>query len=70
MLAYGVVFRRYAEVTSSEDGAGFSNESRLRSVLSGRRDAPVMMLLAYLPRESMDSRFTDIMNSIFPAPQK
>ena len=72
MQAYSAVFRRYSETEALSEGAQFWNNGRLRSVLSGRRDAPVLILLAYLPAgndsKAVDENFRQIMRSILCRP--
>jgi hypothetical protein len=74
MQAYSVVFRRYVETKSDEGGPKLWSNTRLKSVISGRRDAPVMILLAYLPVDidaaASDAKFHQIMKALFCAPGK
>lgn len=70
MMAYSAVFRRFAGEIA-KDQTKFWNSKRFDSVLTGRRDAPVMILLAYLPVSDFgDSstghdRFGQIMKDVF-----
>lgn len=68
MQAYSAVFRRYAETEAEKASPKFWNNMRLNSVLSGRRDAPVLILLAYLPADTerqTDASFRHIMRAVF-----
>ncbi len=73
MQAYSAVFRRYADTEMPAVLPNFWNNTRLRSVLSGRRDAPVMILLAYLPVDidaaAGDASFRRIMRAVFCPPE-
>jgi hypothetical protein len=70
MKAFIAVFRRFGDLDRSErDARRYWNASRLDSVIEGRRDAPLMILLVYLPLGFADSpsvakeRFESIMNA-------
>ncbi len=72
MLAYSAVFRRFTGAAPKPEKS-FWNNKRLQPVFSGRRDAPVLILLGYLPVESgsIDSghvRFQQIMHAVFCPP--
>jgi hypothetical protein len=74
MQAYSAIFRRYVETTKDEAGPKLWNSTRLKSVISGRRDAPLMILLAYLPVDidsaASDAKFQQIMKAIFCNPDQ
>jgi len=75
MLAYSAVFRRFSDrpITGTQK---IWAATRLQPVLDGRRDAPVFILLAYLPlgptgtESEVHARFQSLMRAIFgePAP--
>lgn len=72
MRAFSAVFRRFATkaVEKSSDLQIYSE--RLNVVLAGRRDAPVYIILAYLPASVSDEQvtrlFRDLMDAIFAGP--
>jgi hypothetical protein len=69
MQAYSTVFRRYSEAVAEQASPRFWNDTRLKSVFTGRRDAPVLILLVYLPigrdDAEADTRFDEIMRAVF-----
>ena len=75
MLAYSAVFRRFADRPAATTQKIWAS-TRLQPVLDGRRDAPVFILLAYLPlgptgtESEVHARFQSLMRAIFgePAP--
>lgn len=73
MRAFSAVFRRFA--TTGVEKTDRIHSERLDAVLAGRRDAPVYVVLAYLPASVSDAQvnklFRELMDSIFagsPAP--
>lgn len=66
MWAFSAVFRRFTE-TPKSDGATFWNSKRLESVLEGRRDAPQLIVLGYVPAstsvEDAHARFSEILRA-------
>jgi hypothetical protein len=76
MLAFSAVFGRFAEsVTPGETSfLSHSRNSRLRSVLEGRRDAPIFIILVYLPvsafadTSEVRTRFQEILRALFTEP--
>jgi hypothetical protein len=68
MRAFSAVFRRFAGEDAPVATGGW-NSTRLKSVFTGRRDAPLLILLAYLPEgpnpAEVPVRFREIMRSLF-----
>jgi len=69
MLAYSAVFRRFAGAPSIKRILS-RNDERWGAVFAGRRDAPVLVVLAYLSADPSDSlapreRFRQIMKAGF-----
>ena len=50
MSAYSCIVRRFQEPATYTAERTFWNSDRLKAVLAGRRDAPRLMLLVYLPQ--------------------
>jgi len=72
MHAFSAVFRRFAEAEKLDAEIGkYWNSTRLRSVLSGRRDAPILIVLGYISdadspfAPSPASRFEEILRAAF-----
>lgn len=70
MQAFIAVFRRFGDLDRSQlDRRRYWNAARLDSVVEGRRDAPLMIVLVYLPIGFLDlpsasrERFESIMNA-------
>jgi hypothetical protein len=72
MLAYSAVFRRFSGAPTIERSSS-RNDIRWGSVLSGRRDAPVLVMLVYIaatPEEQAAARgkLDEIMKATFCTP--
>jgi hypothetical protein len=71
MKAFSAVFRRFAEAEKVDSKLDeYWNSTRLRSVLSGRRDAPILIVLGYFSETddpfatSAGARFGQIMQAV------
>jgi hypothetical protein len=66
MRAFSAVVRRFAE-SKEADAGKYRNSERLESVLQGRRDAPVLILLVYVPVGSSEAdtkaQFREVMEA-------
>jgi len=71
MHAFSAVFRRFQEAEKVDAELGkYWNSTRLRSVFSGRRDAPVLIVLGYFPEggafsSTPEERFDQVMRAAF-----
>lgn len=72
MRAYSAVFRRFSETEKVDPQIhDYWDATRLRSVFSGRRDAPILIVLGYFSETedpfatSAGTRFEQIMHEVF-----
>jgi len=76
MRAFSCVFRKFRESVSNDRSNRYWNSRRMEPVLDGRRDAPRIIVLVYLPIDftstegSQYSEFTALMNATFCGEEK
>jgi hypothetical protein len=67
MRAFSAIFRRFPQQKRSPVGS-FWNNDRLESVLAGRRDAPLLIVLGYVPittsADDAHSRFREVVHAM------